>query len=196
MDLLNHLIDANGERCIPSTLQLRGRDSLVDQMAEELAQQRSSEVEVELPSSQQDFPGLQSIEDFERENPYDPNAKRPRLILLQRNGSAPGTISDFYLRCQACGIQPNFTITETSPQSFTGKVVVGEQTKETSDCFPNKNAVKEALCKLAIPHLPEPEDKASKKRKAVYTDIPTAQVDAAENWIGLLHGQPPNPLNL
>ena len=164
-------------------------------MAEEAPQRRSLEAELGWTPSQQDDLGLQTLEDFEKENPYDPTAKRPKLIQLQSNGSAPGTISDFYLRCQACGIQPVFTITETSPQSFTGKVVVGEQTKETSDCFPNKNAVKEALCKLAIPHLPEPEEKGSKKRKAVYTDVPTPQVDATENWIGLLHGQSPKPFN-
>lgn len=126
---------------------------------------------------------LQSIEDFERENPYIPKAKKATISPPPNDTSGGGSISQFYSLCGIHGIQPDFRISEVLGEGFRAKVVLSELVEQLNHSYPSKQAAKEAVCQLAIPHLTAIPAKTSTKRKA---ESPAEQVDTSENWIGIL----------
>ena len=129
----------------------------------------------------------QDIADFDRENPYDPLAKRPRLIPLSSSKGNTANTVKFQHLCDQHAYRPIFTFPEML-WGYTAKVEFGSHTVTVDDMYQSKKPAKEAVCKLAILHLPELDRKGT-KRKSSDTAGGTSEVDKSENWIGLLHGK-------
>ena len=126
---------------------------------------------------------LQSIADFDKENPYIPKAKKATISPPPKDGNGAGSVAQFYSLRDIHGIQPDFRISEVLGEGFRAKVVLGKLVEQLDHSYPSKQAAKEAVCQLAIPHLVAIPTKTGTKRKAA---SPVVEVDTSENWIGIL----------
>lgn len=137
------------------------------------------------------MPDLQSIDDFERENPYTP---RPKLVPVISRKSNPEHAVKFQHLCDQHGVLPEWTIEGTTAQGFLARVQIGTESITIDEPQPNKKLAKEEVCKLAIARMPQlPFDqmdgvvrKRGTKRKSESAII---TVDKSENWIGTLNGR-------
>ena len=132
---------------------------------------------------------LQNIADFDRENPYDPLAKR-KLVPLDGSKWNSDNIVKFHNLCQSHGFAPDYTYSQsdTTPYRFNAKVVFGLNTEQTSEWYSSKRQARDAVCKLAVERFPPIDQKAGTKRKSSGLACASSSVDKSENWVGILVG--------
>lgn len=165
------------------------------------ASQIGSSAELQLREDAQQLrnePGqqLQSIEDWERENPPSVNYDDPfvhhkavPLPSVKTNGEHASQFNQF---CQKYGLTSDFHIKEGPPFRYSAKVKYGDYSAEAPGLFTSKKEAKEAVCVLANRQNEKIEGTLTPypKRKQIF-DVGPAEAAAkrqrdSENWIGTL----------
>ena len=136
--------------------------------------------------------GLESMEDFEKANPYDPNPPQ-RLVPINKQSHHPEFVTDFHNVSQLYAVKVDFDFKETSKGVFVASARFGPHLITAPGTFANKKFAKEAVSKHAMPTLQAMISTmdlvtATKKRKISELATPADTLEAlnAENWVGLL----------
>ncbi|KAK5171193.1 uncharacterized protein LTR77_004337 [Saxophila tyrrhenica] len=129
---------------------------------------------------------LQSIEDFELQNPYQPNPPAKVVPLPSSKGNYESTVKLHHL-CDQRGVRPEFTYNEPSAFRFSAKVEIGSLSFQTPNSFPTKKQAKDAACSLALSEPSNLDAVAGVKRKAPLVADVGPEVDRSEDWISILH---------
>lgn len=166
---------------------------------------------VPAPSSFQDatmhdYPALQSVDDFMKENPLLPKTRSTPLQAAKASkaSEAPGVakvakvdpihLIKFHDTCSKHSIAVSFDYDMPGQTCHSASVQFGERRVEVAGPWTSKKQAKEALCKIAWPQLAELDQQLSSKRKiseaqpsrvgSVGSDVLTS-----ENFVGLLNGK-------
>ena len=132
------------------------------------------------------LPNLQSIDDFDKEHPFQARLQGTKLIPIQ-NGLNLDTAIKFQHLCDKHHIRPVFEYDEPWPYAFKAKVTFDDESVETEGVFTSKKHAKEAVSKLAYDRLLlKPVASAKRKAEGEQGVNSAAAVDRSENWVGLL----------
>ena len=138
-------------------------------------------------------PNLQSMEDFERENPYKPVLPKEKLISIGVSKPTGEFSTKFAHQCDQHQVRPVFTYHEVAKNHFTAQVAIGDEAIELTEPQPSKKHAKDEVCRLALERMPKIEkmeglDKRGKKRKSGEAlENPQSRRDDSENWVGILN---------
>lgn len=132
---------------------------------------------------------LQSIEDWEVENPHVPQQKMVSATVPKSTGE---WTTKFQHQCDQHGVRPVFSYEEPSPFSFIAVLEVDGKQFRTETPLSSKKHAKEKVSKMGLAALP-PLDKmegvakrgTKRKSDAALEGAPTK--DGSENWIGILN---------
>ncbi|TKA33312.1 hypothetical protein B0A50_00865 [Salinomyces thailandicus] len=137
---------------------------------------------VPAPSSFQDatmhdYPALQSVDDFMKENPLLPKTRSTPLQAAKASkaSEAPGVakvakvdpihLIKFHDTCSKHSIAVSFDYDMPGQTCHSASVQFGERRVEVAGPWTSKKQAKEALCKIAWPQLAELDQQLSSKRK-------------------------------
>ena len=158
-------------------------------------QDQAIQIVEELPLADLDnMLSLQSMDDFDGENPY---VTRPKLVPVVSRKPNGELATKFQHLCDQHGVKPVWTVEEVSAYRFVGKVQIGSESIGIDEPKPSKKLAKEEVCKLAIARMPHIEKmdlgvekkRGTKRKKSETTQDFTPSLDKSENWIGILCGE-------
>ena len=138
------------------------------------------------------YAGLQSMDDFEKENPWTPKQK---LIPVKATKVKPESSIRFNNLCVKHFIVPDFTYDMPAETCFSVTVQFGDMSAEAIGPYSSKKHAKEAVSKVALPQMEAFHDKESKKKRkgSEALQSPSSRTSAAvlnsENFIGLLQSR-------
>ena len=138
-----------------------------------------------------EYPLLQSLEDFDKQNPWQP---KPKLVPAQSIKVNPEYSIKFNNLCVKHFIVPAFEFDMPAGVCHSVRVQFGDRTLQLEGPFANKKHAKEDICKQAWPQLLEMDEQLHKKRKVSQTQqvrsgSVSGEVLNSENFIGLLQGK-------
>lgn len=142
-------------------------------------------------------PNVQSMEDWEKANPY---TGRPKLVPTTVPRSTGEWKIKLQHKCDRDGVRPEFVYTQPSEQAFIAILSVHGKTFETPTPQPSKKLAQEEVCKVAVAGMPPMEQmqglegtaNRGKKRKSGDIDLEQPvrpQADKSEDWISLLNSE-------
>ncbi|KAK5130193.1 hypothetical protein LTR08_002402 [Meristemomyces frigidus] len=131
---------------------------------------------------------LQSIDDFDKENPFTPKPKliqiKPTKIILE----CAIRVNNLWI---SHGIIPEFTYNWFAQQCTSVKLQFLDEVLEVNGPFASKKHAKEEVCKLALPRMQALDKQLGRKRKVCEApETSSSGVSAAvlksENFVSLL----------
>ncbi|KAF2765694.1 hypothetical protein EJ03DRAFT_330773 [Teratosphaeria nubilosa] len=130
-------------------------------------------------------PDLQSVEDFDRENPWEPKPKLVAIAAPKVNMQNKIALHDI---CQKLGMVIELDVRETAPQCFAGSIKIGQAVRiEDKGPFRSKKEAGEALATAALPLMQRFQlDNQQYENKAVAARKSIAEHLTRENWVGSL----------
>lgn len=148
--------------------------------------------------------GLQSIEDFDKE---ERRRENPELVLFNSSVRSPDIVNEFNNTCQRLAIVPYFEIHLLGDTLYSGKLIVGSHLIELKGTFSSKKHVKDALCTKGMPMLGSFDLEESKKRKRLEIERVKQVLNADctartspedleyENWVSILQSKSFNTID-
>ncbi|KAH9823759.1 hypothetical protein Tdes44962_MAKER04503, partial [Teratosphaeria destructans] len=130
-------------------------------------------------------PVLQSVEDFDRDNPWEPKPKLVAVAAPKINMQNKIALHDV---CQKLGMVIELDVRETAPHCFAGSIKIGEAACiENKGPFRSKKEAREALAAAALPLMQRVQlDNQQCGKKAVLVRKSIAEHLTCENWVGTL----------
>ena len=134
---------------------------------------------------------LQSIEEFDLQNPHRPKPKYIPLQVEKTNGEQTTKLQHL---CDQHGVRPIFTFEEIHSQAFSATVEIrlGTDTikERIEEPKPSKKHAKEEVCRLAIARMPPVDkmhgiEKDRRKKRKASDDVGGVE---STNWVGVLQG--------